>query len=120
MAKKPLDGGQRAIDLATAFRSQPFFAHALTNVGTERIEGQIAEGGRQLIEQGLEIRRNSGFMTMFPERLQILRSRRSNNMIWMSQRAYIVEGIAFTAEHDLIGMELYLRALRSQLKLGAR
>ncbi len=109
--------GQRAIDLAIACGSQPILAHALTNVGTERTRSNAAEG-RQLIEQGLEIARQYGLHDDVSRALANLSFSALEQHELDVAETYIGEGIAFTAEHDLIGMELYLRALRTQLKLA--
>ncbi len=112
-----LHWGQRAIDLATELKNQPILAHALTNVGTERSRVNF-EGGRQLIEQGLAISQEFDLHDDVARALTNLAFTALEQHELDVAEAYIVEGIAFTAEHDLIGMELYLRALRSQLKLG--
>ena len=109
--------GQRAIELAIEFGSQPVLAHALTNVGTERSRTN-AEEGRLLIEQGLEIARQYDLHDDVSRALTNLAFSALEQHELNIAEQYIAEGISFTAEHDLIGMELYLRALRSQVKLA--
>jgi DNA-binding CsgD family transcriptional regulator/tetratricopeptide (TPR) repeat protein len=111
--------GERAIELATKFDNQPILAHAYTNVGSARASiGDEYEEGCRLIEQGAQIARAHGLHDDV--------SRSLANLSWTAiehcdqPRAdrFTQEGIEFTSDHDLIGMELYIRALRSWLRLG--
>jgi DNA-binding CsgD family transcriptional regulator/tetratricopeptide (TPR) repeat protein len=109
--------GQRAIDLATELGNPPILAHALTNVGTEQSRVDFA-AGRQLIERGLEIARAFELHDDVSRALTNLAFSALEQHELDVAETYINEGIAFTAENDLIAMELYLRALRSQHRLA--
>jgi DNA-binding CsgD family transcriptional regulator/tetratricopeptide (TPR) repeat protein len=109
--------GERAIALATELNNQPILAHALNNVGAARSVEDHDGGLRQILE-GARIARDCGLHDDV--------SRALTNVAWMSLEhyeledaaRYIEEGIAFTSERDLIGMETHLRSLRAQLRLS--
>jgi DNA-binding CsgD family transcriptional regulator len=109
--------GERAIELATALDNQPILAHALNNVGSARSVEDHENGLAQILE-GARIARDCGLHDDV--------SRALTNVAWMSLEhyelkdaaQYIDEGIEFTSERDLIGMETHLRSLRAQLRLA--
>jgi DNA-binding CsgD family transcriptional regulator/tetratricopeptide (TPR) repeat protein/energy-coupling factor transporter ATP-binding protein EcfA2 len=109
--------GEKAIDLATRLDSPPILAHALTNVGTARAIGNI-EAGTSLIVQGMDIARDYHLYDDVARCLANLTFRYLQHYLLNEAKQYLDEGIAFTQEHDLIAMNLYLRALQSLLLLS--
>ena len=109
--------GERAIALARELDHQPILAHALTNVGSA-ISFTDVEGGRVLIEEAIEIARACDLHDDVVRAL--------TNLGWASLEQYdlehaehyISEGLAFTVEHDIVGMEFYLRGLDCRLLLA--
>jgi DNA-binding CsgD family transcriptional regulator/tetratricopeptide (TPR) repeat protein len=109
--------GNRAIELATSLDNQAILAHALTNVGTAMLVSSDS-AGRALIERSIQIGIAHG--------LDDDVARAYANLSWSSldhceldeAERTIAEGIAFTAERDLVAMELYLRAARARAALA--
>jgi len=109
--------GDRAIDLATALDHQPILAHALTNVGTARMMASDPDGPR-LLEQAIRIGLANG--------LDDDVARAWTNLAWTHlDRFALFDGeraleaaLAFTADRDLVAMELYLKATRARLSLA--
>jgi ATP/maltotriose-dependent transcriptional regulator MalT len=110
--------GERAIELASALDNQPILAHAFTNVGSAKASTDDYEEGCRLIERGAEIARACGLHDDVSRSLANLSWTAIEHYDQASADRYTLEGIAFTADHDLIGMELYIRALRARLYLG--
>jgi hypothetical protein len=108
--------GERAIALATELGDEGVLTHALTNVGTARFMQQD-DAGREMLEEAARIARRIGSDDDV--------SRPLTNLAWTAwtQREldlaerYLEEGIAFTAERDLLAMELYQRATRAAVWL---
>jgi DNA-binding CsgD family transcriptional regulator len=109
--------GNQAIALATALDNQPILAHALVNVGTAKMMSGDPEGSR-LLDDGIRIGLAHGLDD------DVVRA--WTNRAWTSLDRFgldvaertIDTALAFTAERDLIAMELYLKAARSRAWLA--
>lgn len=107
--------GERAIALANELGDEAILAHALTNVGSAR--SAFGDAANAELRRGLSLALELG--------LNDDAARTYANLSYVSLEHYqladasqfIEGGIAFTAEHDLLAMELYLRALKTQLLL---
>ncbi|MDQ3654394.1 MAG: LuxR C-terminal-related transcriptional regulator [Chloroflexota bacterium] len=108
---------ERAMAIANSLDDRSILAHALNNIGTSRIVSSVP-GGRELVERSIRIGLDCG--------LDDDVSRAYANLAWTSldhcelidAERSIAEGLAFTAERDLVAMELYLRATRARAYLA--
>ena len=111
-----LEWGERAIALATELGEQAILVHARINVGTALLVlGD--DRGWSVLEACVERARELG--------AEDDAARALTNLAWSSwsqcqlerTMRYLEEGIAYTAERDLVSMELYQRALRASVWL---
>jgi len=108
--------GERAIALAERLEEPEPLVHALNNVGAAKLWVDD-ETGRQLLDRSIAIARRHGFEDHV--------SRGYSNLAWPAlfrwrldvAEAYLADGIAYTAEHDLIAMGRYLIATQAIVHL---
>jgi DNA-binding CsgD family transcriptional regulator/tetratricopeptide (TPR) repeat protein len=111
-----IDWGNRAIALAEQFDDTPTLVHAMTNVGTARFSiGDL--GGIEQVETAAALGRTAGLHDDVSRALTNLACECLDRCQPDSAARYLEEAIEYCADHDLIGMELYLRARRLQLRL---
>ncbi len=109
--------GDRAIALAITLGDEPIHAHALTNVGSAKLMIEDPDG-RRLIEQSIEIARAHSLHDDV--------ARAYANLAWngFTQAEledadhFLAEGLAYTSEHALTAMELYLRSTLASVWLA--
>jgi DNA-binding CsgD family transcriptional regulator/tetratricopeptide (TPR) repeat protein len=109
--------GERAIELAEEHGNRQVLAHALNNVGTATAVDDLPTGFRK-IEEGLRIAREDGLHDDVSRAYANLSSMSLEHYELARAEKYIVEAIEFDADHDLIGMETYQRALLSRVLLS--
>jgi DNA-binding CsgD family transcriptional regulator/tetratricopeptide (TPR) repeat protein len=102
--------GNRAIALARELDHQPILAHALTNVGSAYCFTDF-DAGQRLIEEAVEIARACDLHDDVVRALTNLGWASIEQYDLETAERYIREAIAFTVEHDIVGMEIYLRGL---------
>ena len=109
--------GKRALALADQLGNDAVRVHAMTNVGTACLNrGDTA--GVPLVQESVVMARRLG--------LEDDLSRALSNLAWsgwatrdlaLAER-YLAEGLAHATEHDLVAMELYLRATQGAVRLA--
>lgn len=115
-SREAIRWGERAIDLAQQLDAKPVLVHAMTNVGTAHLSLENDQAFAML-EESIRIARQEGLHDDVSRALANLACEYLDRCDQVNAERYITEGIEFTAEHDLIGMERYLRARRAQLAL---
>jgi DNA-binding CsgD family transcriptional regulator len=108
--------GERAIALAEQVDETEVLVHALTNVGTAKLNVED-EDGRALLERSLALARRHGYEDHVSRALANLASAALAHYQLASAERYLDEGIAHTTEHDLDAMGGYLLARRALLWL---
>jgi DNA-binding CsgD family transcriptional regulator len=107
--------GEKAIALAERFGETETMVHALLNVGTA---GDLDDSHTfELIERSLRLARENGLTEHASRAYTNLASRYAELYRFGRAEAYLNEGIAYCAEHDLDPMRYYLLAERA-LVLG--
>jgi DNA-binding CsgD family transcriptional regulator len=108
--------GEQAMALATALGDDAILVHALTNVGTARYTaGERA--GRDMLERAVALARPLGLDDDI--------TRAMTNLGWTAWQhrelaraeRYLDEAVAYSAERDLVAMELYQRASLASVRL---
>jgi DNA-binding CsgD family transcriptional regulator len=108
--------GERAIALAQALDEPEILTHALTNVGTARLMAGD-ERGRDELERAIALARAADLAEHVTRAL--------TNLGWYAVHArdlaradtYLADGIAYTTDHDLHSLQLYMLACRGYLRL---
>jgi DNA-binding CsgD family transcriptional regulator/GTPase SAR1 family protein len=108
--------GEKAIDLATQFENQAILVNAMTNVGTS-LASRGSESGYHMVEEAARIARAHGLHDDVSRALANLACDCLDQCNLARAEEYIAEALDFTADHDLIGMELYLQMRKAQLDL---
>lgn len=109
-----IDLGERAIALASELGEQETLSHALNSVGTARLL-QDEESGRALLERSLKIAQEAGRDYDVARALANLASSAFSRHRLDETERYVIEGLRYTGERDLLAMERYLRTQRIQL-----
>lgn len=108
--------GKRAIEIAARFDAKPVLVHAMTNVGTAMMGFEDPEGFA-MVEEAVRLARQEGLHDDVSRALTNLACEHLDRCDQVNAERYIVEALEFTSDHDLIGMERYLRARKAQLAL---
>jgi DNA-binding CsgD family transcriptional regulator len=108
--------GERAIALAEQLGDREILVHALTNVGSARMNAGDARGRDQLehslgmaLEAGLEYHAARAWTAVSSSSVLLLQLTRA--------RTYLADGIAYTTDRDLDSLRLYMTAWRAVLRL---
>ena len=107
--------GERAIALANQLGDDAILAHALTNVGSAR--SAFGDAANDELRRGLSLALDLGLNDDVARAYANLSYVSLEHYQLADARQFIEAGIAYTAERDLLAMELYIRSLKSQLLL---
>ena len=109
--------GEKAIALARELDDQRILAHALTNVGSA-VSYADFEQGRVVIEEAVRVARACNLHDDIVRGLTNLAWTSMEHFELSDAERYTDESLEFTIEHDIVGMELYLRGIRARLLLA--
>jgi DNA-binding CsgD family transcriptional regulator len=107
-----IDWGTRAIALATQSGEHETLIHALTNVGTARLNAGD-EQGRAELERALRLATEAGFVDHVGRARTNLAWSALHNLDLAEAERQLDGGLAYATEYDLDNYRLYLLALRA-------
>jgi class 3 adenylate cyclase/DNA-binding CsgD family transcriptional regulator len=106
----------RAIELARRLGDQETLTHALTNVGTARLDSSDL-GGRADLEQAFEVAVAAGLEDHAARALGNLAGSTVEMRDYRHARGDLDRALTFVAEHDLAGYAHYLTGVRACVRL---
>lgn len=101
--------GTRAITLAQDLGATETLVHALNNVGSSQLLSQD-EAGRIKLEESLRLALANGFQEHVARAFTNLADAAVRSRNYELALRYLNDGIAYTSEHDMDSMTLYMRA----------
>jgi len=108
--------GSRALELAQRLGDQETRSHALTNIGSARLESGDP-GGRTELEQAFELAIVAGLEDHAARALVNLATSTAEMRDYQHARGDLDRALAFVAEHDLAGYSQHLLGVRARLRL---
>lgn len=106
--------GTRAIALAQDLGATETLVHALNNVGSSQLLSQNEEG-RAKLEESLRLSLENEFQEHVARAYTNLADADMRSRAYDLAMRYLDDGVAYTSEHDMDSMSLYLKAERARV-----
>ena len=111
-----MDRATRAIELARRLGDQETLSHALTNIGSARLNAGDP-GGRVELEQGFEVAVAAGLEDHAARALSNLATGSVEMHYYRDARRHLDRALAFVQAHELAGFAQHLLGNRARLRL---
>jgi class 3 adenylate cyclase len=109
--------GTKAIELARSLEAPEPLVHALNNVGSARWHSGDRAPGEELLRQSLDLARQHGLHEHASRAYINLAWQHLENHHYEAASRLLEEGLAYSKDHEIIGLETYLMGTRARLRL---